>query len=69
MAPVVIRVKFAVLIFLISQCVLNRHSRLVVDASLVESKEYMSGKVIRIAVFHVMIIFLNHFFNSNYKLN
>ena len=65
MASVVTPVKFAVLIFLISRFVLNHQSRLVVDASLAESKEYMSGKVVRVAVFHVIIlhiIFLNLYF-------
>ena len=69
MAFVVTPVKFAVLIFLISQCVLNHQSRLaVVDASLAESKEYMRGKVVRVAVFHVIILFFDQFINSNYKL-
>ena len=55
MASVGTTVKFVVIIFFISQFVMNDQSRLAVDASLIESKEYLSGKVLRVAVFPVII--------------
>ena len=59
MVSIVTTAKFAVVILFISRFVLNHQSQLV-DASLAASKEYMSGKVLRVAVFHV-IIFCYHF--------